>query len=280
MNDYQASLASFPSPFARALQKDHYTKGNSQFSVTQLLSPPQRTFLRMNHEEIKTPYGGMMALLGTAIHNILEANVDESLGERKEVRLHTEILGCKVSGQLDFYEPGAVHDYKCVGGVQEAAKKEHYLQVQMNGYLAKVNGWHVQNVGVMYFQRDWKQLQSLNNPAYPKTPFKSFVHPYEEQEAIDIFHQTVSDHLAATQGKPRPCTQEEKWQKPDTYAIMKVGGSRASKVCDSLAEAESLKKAGQYIQTRRAESTYCEHFCGFKHACPQYKREQLDSNPS
>ena len=273
MISFQQQILSFPSPFARALSTDKYSKGNSQFSVTQLLSPPQRTFLKLRHHEINSPYGGMMALLGTAIHNILEQNVRPELGERAEERLFTEFIGVKVSGQIDFYENATIMDYKVTGGIQEAAKREHYLQVQMNGLLARRNGWEVNNVGVMYFQRDWKQLQSLNNPGYPKTPFKSFVHPFEEEEALEAFQTTVSDHLAASLGKPRDCSKSEKWQKPDTYAVMKPGASRASRVYDSLSEAEDALKAGQIIQTRSSERTYCEHFCGLKHCCPQYRRE-------
>ena len=269
-------LVSFPSPFIRAIQNDKYTKGHSKFSVTQLISPPYRTFLKLTNEEIRSPYGSFMALLGTAVHNILEENVDLSAGEMAEVRMFKDfnVVGTQltISGQIDFYEPFTVYDYKITGGVQDEMKPEHYRQVQMNAYLATQNGIKVYNVAVVYVQRDWSYMQSTLNPAYPKTPFKVFVHPYNEMEAIEDFQISIGDHLAASLGNPRPCTDSEMWAKPDTFALMKPGAKRASKVCASYAEAEDLKSSGQFIQTRKGERTFCSMFCGLGHVCPIYQK--------
>ncbi len=40
-----------PAPFIRALKADTYDNGGSDFSVTGLLSPPQRTFLALDNKE-------------------------------------------------------------------------------------------------------------------------------------------------------------------------------------------------------------------------------------
>lgn len=280
--DHENYLVSFPSPFQRALDNDSYTKGKSDFSVTQLISAPKRTELALNNEEQRDPYASFMALLGTAVHKILEEWVREELGEKAEVRLyHTFKIGFSdvvVSGQLDFYEKGTISDYKITGGIQDKAKPEHYKQAQMNGFLAQQNGWEVNHVSVVYVQRDWSYFQSKLNPKYPQTPFKVFTFPYEEEEAKQLFITTVTDHLAASMGNSRPCTPDEKWEKPTTYALMKLGGKRASKVCVSMAEAEELKKPGQFVQVRPGEQTFCNSFCGYKHCCPDFKRDNAFDN--
>ena len=273
--DFEKQLLSFPSPFQRAMKTNFYSKGKSQFSVTQLLSPPQRTWLAVNNEKMESPYGAFSALLGTAVHALLEANVDPWQGEIAEKRMFAEIGGVTVSGQLDFWENRVLHDYKTTRGSQDNMKPEHHKQVNMNAYLAELNGVESDYVAVTYIQMDWSYMQSTLNPTYPKSPFRIFLEPYDRKLADSLFDQTIHDHLDALNGKPRECTREEKWQRDDTFALMKPGAKRASKVCDTRAEAERELKSGQFIQARPGERVFCENFCGFKHCCPQYKRETM-----
>ncbi len=277
-DEFKRQLQSFPSPFQRAISTNTYSKGASTFSVTQLISPPQRTWLAVNNVKMETPYGSFSALLGTAIHSILEQHVDPEAGEIAEQRMFTEMHGVSVSGQLDFWENRVLHDYKSTRGVQDNMKPDHYKQVNMNAYLAKLNGIESSHVAVTYIQMDWSYMQSTLNPMYPQSPFRIFIEPYDEKFAKELFDTTIPDHLNALAGKPRPCNREEKWQRDDTYALMKPGAKRASKVCDSLAEAEAEKKPGQYIQVRPGERVFCESFCGFKHCCPQYKMESMKTD--
>lgn len=279
---FQNQFHSFPSPFRRALEKNYYTPGTSQFSVTTLISPPQRTWLRTQGEEILHPYGHYTALLGTAMHWILENNVDESTGEIAERRLYSDITlagsptSISVSGQLDFYEHKTLSDYKLTGGFQKEIKEDHWKQVNMNGRLAELNGIEVENVAVIYVQKDWSSLRASVDPKYPQTPFNCIIKPYDQELAIKLFARTVADHVAASLGNPRKCTPDEQWRKPTTYALKKPENQRARKVCDSYSEAEELQKTGEVIEVRPGEATYCESFCGYKHICPQYLQENMN----
>ena len=277
-----AELKSFPTPFLRALMHDSYVAGTSKYSVTTLLSPPQRTWLKTQGEEIRSAYGMFSSLMGTAIHHVIETYTDASAGEIAEQRFYTliEVDGEKisVSGQVDLIENKCVTDYKNTSGLQEKIKREHYLQANMNAYLAEVNGIEVMHISVVYIDRTWSHLRSTVDPSYPQTPFRQFIHPYERQLAIDTFARTVRDHHEASLGKPRDCTSEEQWSKPDVFALMKIGGKRASKCFDSYAEADAEKKSDQYIEVRKGSKTFCLSFCNLKHLCPQFAREQMQSN--
>jgi hypothetical protein len=283
MKDISRELHSFPSPFARAIMRDHYDGGTSMFSVTTLISPPQRTYLKTLGEEIRSPYGSFAAMLGTAMHHIIEQNIDEEAGEIAERRLYTTIdvsgNNISVSGQIDHWENRTLSDYKLTGGVQDKMKEPHFLQVQMNGLLAERNDIPVDFVSVIYVQKDWSHLRSTFDPTYPQTPFKVYVHTFDRDLAVRTFQTTTSDHWNAKQGNPRPCTPDEQWRKPTTYALMKPDAKRASKVCDTRGEAEQLLKPGQVIVERPGEATYCLHFCGFAHLCNQFKREQMSTTP-
>lgn len=279
-------LQSFPSPFIRALTRSNYDKGKSLFTATQLISPPQRTWLGKNGEKVENPYTMFHALMGTAIHSILEDNVDPENGEVAEERLHHNYIymengkeiGIPISGQMDFYEDHTVFDYKNTAGFQDKMKEEHYQQVQINGWLAKQQGYIVEHVAVVYLQRDWSYMRAKVDPTYPQTPFAIYVADFDENYAKALIDMKVHEHWQAWNGNPRPCTPEEQWERPSTYAIMSPGAKRASKLCDTYEEAMENKKPNQIIETRKGEKVFCNSFCGFKDVCPQYKYEtNLDS---
>jgi len=276
------SLQSFPSVFQRAIMADTYDGGTSKFSVTKLISPPQRTWLKTLGEEIRSPYSMFAALMGTAMHSVIETHADPAQGEIAEQRYYRTInvdgVDVSVSGQVDFIENGCVSDWKLTSGVQDQAKPDHVKQLQMNGRLAELNGIEVRNVSVIYVQKDWSHLRSTVDPSYPQTPFKIFVMDYDRELADRLFETTVREHQEASLGKPRMCSPEEQWAKPDSFALMKPGGKRASKVCDTRAEAEELRKKDQYIEVRKGEKTYCASFCSLKHLCPQFKRESAQNH--
>jgi hypothetical protein len=210
----------------------------------------------------------------------IEAFIHAGYPTEAEAVLLIEVDGEKisVSGQVDLIENKCVTDYKNTSGLQEKVKREHYLQANMNAYLAEVNGIEVIHISVVYIDRTWSHLRSTVDPSYPQTPFRHFIHPYERQLAIDTFASTVRDHHEASLGKPRDCTSEEQWSKPDVFALMKVGAKRASKCFDSYAEASTEKKSDQYIEVRKGSKTFCLSFCNLKHLCPQFAREQMQSN--
>lgn len=271
----------FPAPFARAIANDTYDPGISDFTVTQLLSPPQRTWLAMQPDAVKieSGYAKTMSVFGSGVHNVLEHNVDKSQGEFAEVRFYYDFLGYKIGGKIDLYVPGEVHDWKVTSMVQDEAKPEHRDQAQMNGLLLTLNGHKVNVVVVNYMDRSWSYMQSIVNPAYPNSAFTAFVFDFDPVYAEKRFLQTIKDHEDAKNGKPRPCTDDERWKKGNRYALKKPGAKRASRVYDTLKEAEENQSAGQFIEVRAGESTYCKYFCGYSHICPQYIQEIKDNGP-
>jgi hypothetical protein len=271
-------LMSLPTPFLRLLLDNRYDKGDSEFSTTQLISPPQRTWIKaQGHEEVFSIISSYYAVLGTILHRVIEDYALPEEGEFAEQRIHTTIQDRKVSGCIDLYETDTrtVSDWKFVGGVQTEIKDEHLKQLQINGYLAELHGWTVNHVGIVYFQRDWKTLQALVDHTYPKSGIKPIIVDYDREHGIHLLETTVKEHIDAKNGNPRECTLSEKWQDPPTYAILKNGGKRAINggLCSTLAEAHEKMKPGHFIQHRPAQRTFCEFFCKLKHACPQYKRE-------
>jgi hypothetical protein len=269
-------MNSFPTPFMRALAKDDYDSGDSDFTVTQIIGRPLRSFLALSNEPQSSPYSNLKALIGTAIHAVLEANIDFSIGERGEERIYKNVLGSKIGCKFDFCDPSVrtLYDYKTHNNVIDEPKPEHIKQVQMNGAIANHNGIVVDYVAIVYIQLDWSLMQSQANPSYPQSPFKIFAYTHEQKYADNLLLVLTKEHQDAVAGSPRPCTMDEQWAKPDQWALKKIGAKRATKIYDIKEDAIAAMKAGHVIERRPASKTFCENFCGFAHCCPQFKKEK------
>jgi hypothetical protein len=78
-----------------------------------------------------------------------------------------------------------------------------------------------------------------------------------------------------------PCTPEEMWEKPTTWALKKKGGVRAIKVYETQEEAESaLDPKVHEIEVRLGSRTRCESFCPVNTYCQQWRdyQESKDGN--
>jgi hypothetical protein len=75
-----------------------------------------------------------------------------------------------------------------------------------------------------------------------------------------------------------PCSHEARWHKPDTWAVVKNGNKRATKVLNSEGAAEGymdqLKEGAYHIEYREGEDTRCQSYCSVAQFCP-YGRKIL-----
>ena len=93
-----------PAPVVALLTRNYYTKGESQYSVTELMSPPKIRRLREQYDDqIETDVTSLLASqFGTFMHGKLEAKEVE--GYVNEERLFTQVDGITISGAIDLQE--------------------------------------------------------------------------------------------------------------------------------------------------------------------------------
>jgi hypothetical protein len=99
----------------------------------------------------------------------------------------------------------------------------------------------------------------------------------EEREAF--IQKRIKEHSNAlfdleTGDELPPCTPDEMWEKPTSYAVKKTGNVKARNVC--VTEEEALAKVAEYgkgydIEVRPGERTRCANFCSVNAYCSQYK---------
>ena len=255
-------------------------------SATELLNPPRMVQLRIKHsDEIEMDAADMVwSLVGTAMHGVLEhGKGDDHIVEQ---RLHTEIDGWTVSGAIDLQtvkeDRITISDYKTTGVWAVMNEKQEWEQ-QLNIYawlVERVKKSPVDAIEIVAFIRDWKRRDADVKKDYPDAPVKVIpieLWPYEKREAFvqDRIHLHADAMFQAQTGGDLPlCSAYDTWEKPTTYAVKKLGGVRANKVCYKREDAEVVlaELGDKYeIEVREGERTRCENYCNVSQFCSQYQ---------
>ena len=275
-----------PDTFINVIQRPSYSRGNSEISVTEILSPPQLVLLRRRHaDDIETDAADQVwSLFGSAVHNILEHGKDEH--HVVEERLFTTFESWRISGAIDlqtFQPDGSVviSDYKVTSAWAVQQEKTEWVdQLNMYAWLVeRVKGHPVTALQIIGIVRDWNRREAASKEGYPQAPIVTIDIPLWDFETREQFVKArLSLHneanFAAVSGEMPACTSDEMWEKPTTYAVMKEGGKRAKRVFESLDTAEAFRAeqtGAHHIETREGGRTRCDSFCQVAPFCQQYQ---------
>lgn len=277
------NVLGLPEAIVSAVANDAYDSGGSDISVTALIAPPQIGVLRRQHDDelVEDVADRLWALMGSAMHAVLERAHDSAIQEQ---RLFTEVDGWTVSGQFDrlHAEERVLQDYKfsSVWEYVHGVKPERVAQLNLLAELARRNGYAIERLEVVYLFRDWSRLKAKAGDGYPPHQMAVVPVPMWEPEVAEAYlNDRVALHKAARlDGDIRPCSVEERWAKPDVFAVKKVGRKTALKLHDSLDEATQhadnanakFSTDAFYVEERPGESTRCEHYCAVASVCPQF----------
>lgn len=241
------NLYNLPLSVVRAMENDKYSKGDSDFSVTQLLNPPRQEALKEIHKDelVEEASNRIFALLGQATHVILERGAREGI-DLVERRFFATFLGKRVSGQIDLLErdSGVLSDFKVTkaypftkkGG--KGLKPEWIAQLNMQLELMRQNGESAERLQIVGIVRDWdeKCLDPYNKlkylEGYPPTEIVTVPVPiWERKKTVAFIEERVDLHLQAKVLIPR-CGSAETW-----------GGDRCKGYCVVSPHCEQYKNA-------------------------------------
>ena len=284
-----------PEIIVNAVKNDPYDAGEkTDYSATQLIRPAYQVALQNEHaDEISEDVADMLwALYGTAVHYILERGAGPN--DIVEERLYGEIGGYTISAQLDHYgrKDQRISDWKLTGSykIKKAISEHDYedweQQLNIQAWLAKINGFEVSELYIGAMCRDWSAQKFKDEEGYPdqieyiQIPLWTF----EEQE------QFIAQRIAAMIS-PQPCSQQERWQPESKFALMKVGGSRAAKVGyefdvqlyavekgfgvmnreDDGTVSFMMTSSQHFIEEREGPNRRCEGYCNVNTWCKYYQ---------
>ena len=276
-----------PEVVVKALTTDHYTRGQSDISVTSLIDSPKIGLLQREHrDEIEQDAVDFLwSRFGTSVHNMFEDAVE---GENciSEERLYHNSNGWTLSGAIDLQhveEDGVVvSDYK-VTSVWSVIfdKKEWHHQLNCYAWLVRhAKNLPVKQLRIIAILRDWSRRKA-GDGNYPESPIMIIDVPVwsnEEQDQYVDYRMRL--HQSAEMGyvhdKELPaCSDDERWVKPTTYAVRKKSRVRAIKVHEVKDDAERhAQELGKehFVEERKGSATRCEqNWCRVAEWCDQYK---------
>ena len=256
---------------------------HGDYSTTGLQKSPRQHHLFKRHEkDIVVDIGSLIWLLfGIAGHELIKRF--KSKNHLQEEYLEVDILGKKMSGISDVYEEnGDILDAKFTSAYtvsNMSSLREWEAQLNIYAYLFAAHNFPVRDLYIVAMIRDWQRSRVYGN--YPKeaTVTIPIARWSKEDTELYIYDRvtTLEKHNDTPDDELPECTREERWQKDDSFAVMKEGAKRATKLFDDLASAEEhVKTLGPKftVQPRIGEWTKCKHYCHAAQFCNQYKKYQ------
>lgn len=276
-----------PEPIVAAVANDSYTKGDANISVTELLNPPQIVRLvREHNEELEEDASDRIwSLLGQAVHSIIERASDQH-DTLSEATLYSMYENWKLKGSVDHVtiSRGELNDFKVttVWKINGGKIPDEWI-AQTNIYrrmAQREKGLVIDKIAVIAILRDWSKREALRSPNgdYPQAQVVRLEIPLWSEERTDAF---IAERIRLHQmPEPLPCSDTDIWAKPDKWALMKVGGKKATKLYSSLEEAEANCTSAFYIEHRPGEAVRCESYCPVSKFCTQWANDPRRKAPS
>lgn len=275
------------------LCSDSYDHDHDPYTIsaTTLMKPTRATLLTIRYaDRLQQDVSDLIASrVGGAIHDSIEKI--ETLNVQKELRAERLVtvgpVTYKVTGKFDIMEEQpdeteTLRDIKTtsvwsyiLGGKDDNYEKQLSIYRWLNSVDRKVN-----DIGYIdFFFTDWQSTKARTDRNYPQhrihTGYKIQLMSLEDTEdyirsrleAIEIDRNKADNNLTL-------CTAEELWAENEKFAVYKHGAKRATRVLDSMEEAEKYKKAKRisgFIKKREAKVRRC-NYCSGLPFCNQGQR--------
>lgn len=295
--------AGLPGALWSAAMYEGYDRGGADLSVTQLVDAPRIVALVEEHNDrLQVDVSELVpAIIGRAVHRYLEsvAGTREDDPTLTEARYFADVLGWRLSGQLDSLGPARRHpdpakritDYKVVsvnsvrrgGG---STKFAWIAQLNCYAYLARVAAGHdVRELEVCAIYHDWKAQDAAmvqSRLPYPEKRAEIIAVPVWKDDVVRSYiERRVLLHQSARLSLPE-CDGEDRWSRPTQYAVMGTRRKRALRVFPTRSEADQFLRTYRgsdepHIHERPGEETRCRSYCPVRYICRQ--REELGVVP-
>lgn len=285
------NVLNLPKPFVDAVTDD-YTYKDKRYSVTSLLKGTCEAILQRRHQgEIEEDVADKIWLIfGKAVHSILE-NAEETPEQLKENWVGVDLdNGYTISGIFDLYDDktGTVTDYKTASVWKEIYGEwdDYRKQTLIYCWMLRKIGFDAKRGQIVAMLKDHSKSKAKFDKNYPKYPVVVKDFEFTEDEFVEI-EKWINDKFREIawyeeleDDQLEPCTPEERWAKPDKWAVMKKGRKSAVKLYENTSEAaERVRienenaKSGEpfYVEYRPGVDSKCEEYCSVKEFCPYWK---------
>lgn len=277
--------SNLPAALVKALENDPYDSQGSDFTATSLLKPARVVALEKKHEHEmeEDAEKGLYRLYGQVAHGILERANMADLAEKRLFSTFT--VGGKeyvVSAQLDTLSivDGMLSDFKFTTSwgfkADQPPKPEWIAQLNIQLELLRRNGLDAKSLQIIGLLRDWQIREARYNASYPQAPVTTQAIPmWTREQTCAFITMRIAAHVDAAKTLPQ-CSSEERWAKPDIWAVVK--GKRAInggvQLIKDVADNIAAKNPGTRVEYRPGESVRCSSYCSVSQFCSQFQKSQ------
>lgn len=267
----------YPRSVVEAAKAQIYRPLEDTLRVSELIDSPLVKRLTIEHWtklEVDVDEIVYSSLFGTAWHEFLSQYEPDALVEK---RWYAKLPNDEriLTGQTDIFKAneGIIEDHKTqsawafVFGVPSWER-----QLNCYVYLIEKSGYKVNKMFINSFLRDWSKYEAMKgkNKDYPDHKFHKIecrIWPEADREKYLI------DRLAVHSDPNYICSDEERWRRPTTWAVKKVGVKTAKRVLDTEVLAkkwieDNQPKGDIFIEERKGGCIRCQEYCNARAVCP------------
>ena len=238
------------------LVNNNYKPTPHQYSCTTILKPIRQIILERRHsDEIEQDVSDMCWMIfGIAVHSIIE-NSKEDEGQFKEEKLKvdlgkywSELKGYYLSGRSDMIDliEKKIVDWKTCSAWKILFKdfEDWRNEMLIYAWAVKDMGFEINKGEAVSFIKDHNKTKSKIEKQYPKLPIwvEKFKFNEEEFQEIEKFVYNKFIELKKYENTPDEelpmCTNFERWREPTKYVVKKKANKTATKLHDTLEDAE------------------------------------------
>jgi hypothetical protein len=277
MGQTLTNKANLPAPIVRAVSYTDRDTGNSDYSITELISPPRIVALKRKHGDEITEDAAdrIWSLMGSAAHEVLRrAAPEDGITEK---RFFVKLAGKIISGQVDYCaKTGKLSDFKFTStyAVKDGVKVEWEQQLNCYRWLMAHNEIETPaELEIIAILRDWSKNEARRNADYPQQGVLVLPVPVWTMVDTHMFLlERISMHEEARLLLPE-CSESDMWAKPEKWAVKKKGGARALRLYESKegATAHAATDGKLEVEHRPGERVRCSGYCAVSPFCSQHQ---------
>lgn len=282
-----------PQPFVDAARSNHSYKPK-RYSVTELLGGTCEAVLKRRHagEQDEDVSDRVWAIFGTAVHKVLE-QAEPVEGQMREKHMRVGVGdGYELSGVCDLFDENTetVTDWKTTS-VWSVLYKDYEAwrkQLLMYCYMLVRKGYKARKGEIVALMRDHSMRTARLEADYPKHPVARLEWEFtgddvaEVEREIEAWFEEVKEQERRSDDELVPCNPQQRWSKPEKWAVMRNGQKKAVRVFESrvealehmewLANAPANKGRALRIEHRPGEDVKCRSYCSVSAFCPHLKK--------
>lgn len=278
-----------PAPLVKAVTPAPRIEVANRISITTLTQPPQLQGLvrRYSSELSEDASDRLWALMGSLLHDVLEKYSQDLENTFAEQKLEIQIDGWTVVGKYDLseiiLEGERLTDWKftSIYSLKDNEPVKFEWEAQINCYIELLRQYKrtVTEAQIIAIGRDWSKSRARRERDYPqKAVAMKPVSLWGSEKTLEYMRERVALHAAAQRGVWPDCTPEDRWARPDIYALMKKGQKKAVKLFEDEQLAHKWLEGilggdkSHYVQFRQGESIRCAAYCPAAPKCEQWAK--------